>query len=234
MTRGGTRRKDASPPLILADQAVFEAAVAALAEIDPALVATTIADRPMPALRRRPAGFDGLVGIVVSQQVSTASATAIFRRMQDRLGVCDADAVHAASDAELKLCGLSAPKLRTLRALAAARTAGTLDFDRLAAMEAEAAHAALCALHGIGPWTADVFLLFCLGHADAWPAGDLALQEAAKLVLGLEARPDTKAMVGIGERWRPLRGVAAHCLWAYYGATRKVRTTLDTPAPDEG
>ena len=232
--RRGTKHSDATtPPLILADQAAFEAAVRALAEIDPALVAATIADRPPPSLRRRPAGFEGLVGIVVSQQVSTASATAIFRRLQGRLGAFDAAAVHGASDEDLKLCGLSAPKLKTLRALAEAQAAGALDFAKLAEMEAEAAHASLCALRGIGPWTADVFLLFCLGHADSWPAGDLALQEAAKLVLGLDARPDTKAMAAIGERWRPLRGVAAQCLWAYYGATRKVRTTLDTPAPDE-
>ena len=218
--------------MILADQAVFEAAVMALAEIDPAFVATTIADRPLPALRRGAAGFEGLVGIVVSQQVSTASATAIFRRLQGRLGDFDAAAVHETSDADLKLCGLSAPKLRTLRALAEAHSSGALDFDKLAEMDAEVAHASLCELRGIGPWTADVFLLFCLGHADAWPAGDLALQEAAKLVLGLDARPDTKALVAIGERWRPLRGVAAQCLWAYYGATRKVRTTLDTPGLD--
>ena len=219
--------------MILTDQAVFDAAVTALAEIDPVLVSTTIADRPVPMLRRRAAGLEGLVGIVVSQQVSTASAAAIYRRLKEQLGVFDAATVHGSSDADLKLCGLSAPKLKTLRALAAAQTAGALDFGALAEMDAEAAHASLCALHGIGPWTADVFLLFCLGHADAWPAGDLALQEAAKLVLDLDARPDTKAMIAIGERWRPLRGVAAQCLWAYYGATRKVRTTLDTPAPDD-
>ena len=233
LARRGTKRKAAAAthPVILADQAVFDAALAALAEIDPAFVATTVADGPNPALRRRAAGFEGLVGIVVSQQVSTASATAIFRRLQARLGAFDAAAVHATSDADLKLCGLSMSKLKTLRALAEAQASGALDFAQLAAMDAKVAHASLCELRGIGPWTADVFLLFCLGHADAWPAGDLALQEAAKLVLDLDARPDTKAMIEIGERWRPLRGVAAHCLWAYYSATRKARTTLDTPMP---
>ncbi len=232
--RGGTKRKaaDAAHPVILADQTVFDSALAALAVIDPDLVATTVSDRPSPALRRRAAGFEGLVGIVVAQQVSTASAAAIFGRLQARLGALDAATVLETSDEDLKLCGLSMPKLKTLRALAEAQTSGQLDFARLATMDAEVAHAALCALRGIGPWTADVFLLFCLGHADAWPAGDLALQEAAKLVLGLDARPDTKAMIAIGERWRPLRGVAAHCLWAYYSATRKARTTLDAPMPD--
>ncbi|MBE7220762.1 MAG: DNA-3-methyladenine glycosylase 2 family protein, partial [Caulobacteraceae bacterium] len=132
---------------------------------------------------------------------------------------------------ELKLCGLSAAKLKTLRALAAARTSGALDFEALAKADAEVAHAALCALRGIGPWTADVFLLFCLGHADAFPAGDLALQEGAKLALDLETRPDAKALIAIAERWRPLRGVAAHCLWAYYSFRRKAPSTLDGAAP---
>ena len=231
--RRKTAPRSAAPhPTILADQATFEAAIAALATIDEKLVATAIADRPLPTLRRRAAGLEGLVGIVVSQQVSTASAAAIFGRLQARLGAFDAASIHAASDDELKACGLSRAKLVTLRALAEAQMKGLLDFAALAQADAEVAHAALCALRGIGPWTADVFLLFCLGHADAWPAGDLALQEAAKLALGLDARPDTKAMIALGARWRPLRGVAAQCLWAYYSATRKVRTTLDAPMPD--
>ena len=75
-------------------------------------------------------------------------------------------------------------------------------------------------MHGIGPWTADIFLLFCLGHPDAWPAGDLALQEAARLALGLKTRPEREALEAIGERWRPLRGVAARLLWSYYKVAR--------------
>jgi len=218
-------------PTILSDQADFEAGLAALALRDPAFVARTVGDRPPPTLRRRAAGLEGLAGIVVAQQVSTASANAIFGRLKACLGAFDAAAVHATGDEALRLCGLSGSKLKTIRALAEAQTAGVLDFAALATSDAEAAHAALCALRGIGPWTADVFLLFCLGHADAWPAGDLALQEAVKLALDLDQRPDAKALVAIGERWRPLRGVAAHCLWAYYGATRKTSTTLDSAAP---
>jgi DNA-3-methyladenine glycosylase II len=122
--------------------------------------------------------------------------------------------------------------MRTLRAIAAAIDAGTLDLSALAGLDAEAAHARLTAIKGIGPWTADVFLLFCLGHADAWPAGDLALQEAVRLALDLPARPNARELAAIGERWRPLRGVAAHCLWAYYGTARARLTTLDdAPAP---
>jgi DNA-3-methyladenine glycosylase II len=83
-------------------------------------------------------------------------------------------------------------------------------------MPADDAHATLTALHGIGPWTADVYLLFCLGHGDAWPAGDLALQEAIRVAFGMTARPTAKAMAGLGDIWRPWRGAAAHLFWAYY------------------
>ena len=99
--------------------------------------------------------------------------------------------------------------------------AGGLDLEGLAEIDAEEAHKALVALKGIGPWTADIFLLFCLGHADAFPAGDLAVQESARIALGLRKRPDAKALTKIAEAWRPWRGVAAHLLWAYYHAVKK-------------
>ncbi len=206
------------PVTILCDQGAFEAALACLAARDAAFVATLLEGRPPPRLRRRAPGFSGLAWTVVGQQVSTASAAAIYGRVEALLGCVDAAAIADASDEALKGCGLSAGKLRTLRAVAAACADGMLDFEALAVADAEVAHAALVAIHGIGPWTADVFLLFCLGHADAWPAGDLALQEAARLALVLPARPGTRELMAIGERWRPHRGVAAHCLWAYYGA----------------
>jgi len=85
----------------------------------------------------------------------------------------------------------------------------------------DVAHAALTALHGVGPWTADIYLLFCLGHADAFPSGDLAVQESARLALGLRKRPNAKALAKIAETWRPRRGVAAHLLWAYYHVVKK-------------
>jgi DNA-3-methyladenine glycosylase II len=206
----------ASAASLLRDQADLEVALAALASSDPDFVRSVMGDRPAPALRRRDPGFAGLTWIVVGQQVSVASATAINGRLVARLGQIDAHRLHATSDDDLKLCGLSTPKLRTLRAMTAAVLDGTLDLAALATMDADAAHAALTAIKGIGPWTADIFLLFCLGHADAWPAGDLALQEAARVALALPARPTTRDLHVIGERWRPHRGVAAHCLWAYY------------------
>ncbi|MEA3021506.1 MAG: DNA-3-methyladenine glycosylase, partial [Alphaproteobacteria bacterium] len=96
-----------------------------------------------------------------------------------------------------------------------------IDLDAVATMEADQAHAALTALHGIGPWTADIYLLFCLGHPDAWPAGDLAVQQAMRLAFGLTARPSARDMGPLAEAWRPLRGVAACLLWSYYRAIKK-------------
>ena len=100
--------------------------------------------------------------------------------------------------------------------LAEAVHTGALALESLGAHDAIEAHRALVQVSGIGPWTADIFLLFCLGHPDAFPAGDLALQEAAKLALGLESRPGARELEAIAERWRPYRGVAARMLWAYY------------------
>jgi DNA-3-methyladenine glycosylase II len=108
-----------------------------------------------------------------------------------------------------------------LKAIARAVSKGAIDLPRLVDMSAEDAHRTLTALHGIGPWTADIYLLFCLGHADAWPAGDLALQEAARLLLGLKTRPTAKEMGPLAEAWRPWRGAAACALWAYYRVAKK-------------
>jgi DNA-3-methyladenine glycosylase II len=129
--------------------------------------------------------------------------------------------VLQARPAKLARIGLSAPKIRTLKAIARAVGDGAIDLPSLVDMSAEDAHQALTALHGIGPWTADIYLLFCLGHADAWPAGDLALQEATRLLLGLKTRPTVKEMGPLAEAWRPWRGAAACALWAYYRVAKK-------------
>jgi DNA-3-methyladenine glycosylase II len=170
----------------------------------------SVAERP--PLRRRADGFAGLVSIVVSQQLSVASAAAILGRLTAAIDPLEPAAVVRARSDKLKRTGLSAPKIRTLKAIAKAVAAGELDLGSLGRMPADEAHAALTAVHGIGPWTADIYLLACLGHADAWPAGDLALQEAAKLLLELEARPTTKEMAALADGWRPWRAVAARLL----------------------
>jgi DNA-3-methyladenine glycosylase II len=112
--------------------------------------------------------------------------------------------------------GLSAAKIKTLKSLARELAAERLNLDVLAEEDADAAHATLTRLHGIGPWTADVYLLFCLRHGDAWPAGDLAVQQAVRIGLGLKSRPTAKQMAPLAEPWRPLRGAAAHLWWTYY------------------
>jgi len=116
--------------------------------------------------------------------------------------------------------GLSNAKIKTLKEIARAIEKRHIDLDALADIPADDAHALLTQLHGIGPWTADIYLLACLGHADAWPAGDLALQEAARVAFGLRARPTTRDMGPLAEGWRPWRAIAARLLWTYYRAVK--------------
>jgi DNA-3-methyladenine glycosylase II len=204
----------------LHDDADLGAALAVLAAADPRLAKLLdIAGRP--ALRRRPAGFSGLCAIICAQQLSTASAAAIWGRLVAAFDPFHHDAIRRARAAKLARIGLSRSKIKTMKSIGRAIAEDAIDLDALAGMEADAAHAALTALHGVGPWTADIYLLFCLGHADAWPAGDLALQEAARLAFDLERRPISKDMIKLAEKWRPLRGVAAHLLWNYYRAVKR-------------
>jgi DNA-3-methyladenine glycosylase II len=196
-------------------EADLDAALAALARAD-ARFAQALAIAGRPPLRRRPDGFEGLAQIVVSQQLSTPSARAIWGRLTAAFDPFDHTAVLRARSDRLARLGLSAPKIRTLKAIAKAIERGDIDLPGLVHKPADEAHSALTALHGIGPWTADIYLLFCLGHADAWPAGDLALQEAARLLLALDARPSAKEMGPLAEAWRPWRGAAACMLWTYY------------------
>jgi DNA-3-methyladenine glycosylase II len=203
------------PGRLIDGEAALAEAAEGLRALDADFIRRLVEVGGPPPLRLRPPGFAGMAAIIVSQQVSVASATAIFGRLEARLAPLDAAAVLAADDEALRACGLSGPKMRALRAIARAVAEG-LDLGALGSMDAVDAHRALIAVSGIGPWTADVFLLFCLGHPDAFPAGDVALQEAARLALGLKTRPDARDLEVIAERWRPWRGVAARMLWAYY------------------
>lgn len=169
----------------------------------------------MPPLRRRPAGLEGLARIIIGQQLSVASAGAIWARFEALVSPLDAARLLGTSDAELRSIGLSGGKIRTLRAVSSAMENG-LDLARLDAAADEDVHAALTAVSGIGPWSADIFLLFCLGRPDAFAAGDLALQVAAQHAFGLAERPDARALLELAERWRPWRAVAARLLWSYY------------------
>jgi DNA-3-methyladenine glycosylase II len=208
-------------------------AIAQLVGVDPRFGAV-LSRAGRPPLRRRPDGFAGLASIVVSQQLSTASAKAIWGRLTEAFDPFDHTAVLRARSARLARAGLSAPKIRTLKTIAKAIDRGELDLAALVAMPADEAHAALTAVHGIGPWTADVYLLFCLGHGDAWPAGDLALQEAARLLLDLDTRPTSKEMGPLAEAWRPWRGAAAYMLWSYYRTTKQREGAPIPATPTEG
>ncbi|XSG82000.1 MAG: DNA-3-methyladenine glycosylase family protein [Methyloligella sp. ZOD6] len=174
-----------------------------------------------PPLRRRADGFAGLAQIVVGQQVSIPSANAIWGRLEAAIRPFDAALFDKTGDETLRACGLSAGKIATLRGVSRAIAAGRLDLDSLRDKEDAALYEALTALKGIGPWTADIYMMVCLGRADAWSPGDLALQYAVMDVLGLEKRPVPADMNGIAERWRPWRGVAARLLWSYYAERRR-------------
>jgi DNA-3-methyladenine glycosylase II len=198
----------------------LESGLELLLKLDPRLRNVyRIAGRP--PLRKRDGGFRGLSRIVVSQQLSVASAAAIWRRVEASFDPFHHDTVLAARAPRFKRAGLSKPKIKTFREVARAVRDGRLDLDALHHMPADEAHAMMTAVKGIGPWTADIYLLFCIGHADAWPAGDLAVQEAIRLAFRLRKRPDAKRMQKLGEAWRPVRGVAAYLFWAYYAAIKK-------------
>lgn len=180
----------------------------------------------MPPLRRRPAGFEGLARIVVGQQLSVASAAAIWGRTAALVHPFEAPRLHVIPDETLRGAGLSAGKIRTLRAIANAVQSG-LDLENMAHLSEEDVHAALTSVTGIGPWTADIYIMFCLGRADGFPPGDLALQIALQMAAELETRPNAKELAIFAERWRPWRGAAAHLLWAYY----KVRKSTGSALP---
>lgn len=203
---------------IIATEADIAEGLAALARRDRRLKKVIGIAGPVP-LRRRPAGFAGLARIIVGQQLSIASAEAIWGRFVAAFPDCPVDVIETASDRSIRAPGLSAAKIRTLRAVAAACRDG-LDLEGLADLPAEEAHRRLTSVKGIGPWTADIYLLFCLGHADVFPAGDLALRNAVADALGRPAPLPVDEIADIATKWAPWRGVAARLFWAYYRARR--------------
>jgi DNA-3-methyladenine glycosylase II len=202
----------------------IRALVASDARLAPVLEATG-----MPALRQRAPGFAGLASTICGQQLSTFAAAAIWTRIVAAFGDPAHHHFRLARADRLRRMGLSAAKIKTLKFIAGEIHHGRLDLAALADAPADDAHNTLTALHGIGPWTADIYLLFCLGNADAWPAGDLALQEAVRIALGLSARPSPKEMTALSEIWRPYRGAAAHLFWAYYRVTKKAGFSATPP-----
>ena len=165
----------------------------------------------MPPLRLREDGFQAVLVAIISQQVSVASANAIRARMA-AAGYLDEDRLEGASEEDLRAAGLSRQKARYAKALAAAR----LDYMALRQAPTAVVVETLVALPGIGRWTAEIYAMFALGHADVFAPGDLALQESARRLFGLEERPSEKAFRTMADSWSPWRSVAARLLWAYY------------------
>ena len=199
---------------IIADEDDLTEGVAHLVAVEPRF-AHAIEAAGMPPLRRREPGFASLLRILVGQQLSVAAAEGIWRRME-QARLTTPGRVLAATDDELRAPGLSRPKLRYARAIATAVADGSLDLDACAEATVEDATASLTAVTGIGTWTADIYLMFCVGRADVFAPKDLALQEGARLLLGLPDRPDAKALGSMAQAWSPWRGVAARVLWSYY------------------
>lgn len=173
-----------------------------------------------PARFSRPASYQTLVLLILEQQVSLDSARAAFDRLEAAIpGVAPSDLLELA-DAELRSIGFSRQKTRYVRELSTRALDGRLALDRLGGLSDLDVRAALTAIPGIGPWTADVFLMSGLGRPDIWPVGDRALQVAAAEALGLVEVPTPSELDGIGERWRPMRTIAAHILWHGYLSAR--------------
>ena len=186
----------------------------ALCLLDPRLEKVRAMAGEVP-LRLSEPGFASLVSIVVSQQVSRASADAIFGRLIKLVDPLTPKAMLAAGEDAFRAAGLSRPKQRALIAISEAVRDG-LDLHGLCGLEAEAAIRQMTAVSGIGPWTAEVYLLFAAGHPDIFPARDVALQSAVGHALGIDPRPGEKALIRLAESWSPFRGVASRLFWAYY------------------
>ncbi len=169
-----------------------------------------------PVLRTRPSGFPALLRIIVEQQLSVASARAIWGRLEGILGAVTPERLLSFDDGTLRSAGLSRPKLVYARGLADAVMSGDLDSGRLAMLDDEAAIEMLVRIKGIGRWTAEIYLLSALGRPDVWPVDDLAIATAAGRVKGLDARPTRAELLVMGEAWRPWRSVAARLLWHYF------------------
>jgi DNA-3-methyladenine glycosylase II len=206
---------DIGGPAGLVDEASLAHGVRVLAAVDPDLAAIVERHGPPPLWRREP-GFETLVRIVLEQQVSLASGRAAYHRLGGTVGSVSPTILAETDQEMLESAGLTRQKARYLRELGSAAATGTLDLDGLADLDDTAVRRALCAIPGVGPWTADVYLLMALRRPDVWPAADIALATSARRVKQLPERPDPVALERLAEPWRPWRAVAARLLWHAY------------------
>lgn len=185
---------------------------------------------PLP-WRSRPPGFPGLLQAIVAQQISNQAASAIWGRLRVAPGALEPAGLLRLSDEALRAAGLSRPKVAHARSLATAFLDGTLDAVNLAALDDEAAIAAIAGVRGLGRWTAEVYLLFALGRQDVFPAGDVALASAAADLKRLDTRPGPTALRALAEAWRPSRGLAARLLWHHWRHVTGRPAMDDSPLP---
>ena len=200
----------------------LEQAIRALGRIEPRFHAVH-QKMGTPSLRQAPADLEGLLAIVTDQFLSLQAAAAIWARVRTVLDPFTPENILAATPEDLKALGLSNAKLRTFHAAASAVSTGSLDFAALRQMPDSEIHKALCALPGVGPWTADIFLLANLQRRDAWPVGDLALQLSAQNLFELEQRPSPSRMAAMAETWKPHRAAAARLLWGHYRLMKGIK-----------
>ncbi len=200
-------------PLTIRNRKALSQGVTALCAIDPRFVALHDAIGDPPLRLSRP-GLATTLRVVTEQSISLKAAAAIWERLAATFDPSDPQAVLAVPPEQLRALGLTLAKGKAFHGLAGAAAGGM--FERLTKLDDDAARAELVALPGIGPWTAEVYMLSCLARADAWPAGDVALQAAAGRAFGIDPRPSQKDLERMGEAWRPWRAVAARLLWAYY------------------
>jgi DNA-3-methyladenine glycosylase II len=197
----------------------LKAACEQLAAADPAL-AGAYAALGVPAWRSSPPGYGMLGRMIAHQQLSTKAAATIWGRVEAHLGEVTPASVLAADPEMLRGCGLSRPKISHLTSIAEALMTGALDLDRVCRADLDTARAELVSVRGIGPWTAELFLLYAVGATDAFPTADVGLMEAHKQLGGYEIRMESKVFTAHAELWRPYRGVAAHLLWGWLNAER--------------
>ena len=200
---------------IIVGPACLEEGADWLARIEPRFAAILPHVLPLP-LRLKPDGFGPLLHIIVGQQVSVASANALWSKLQ-AADMTTPMAVRSATQDNLRGLGLSQQKARYAHALADAE----LDFKGLHHLPSDKVIKALCAVKGIGMWTAEVYTMFSLGRADIFAPGDLAIQEAAKLLFGLPERPSERTLRKMADAWSPWRSVAARLFWAYHATTKQ-------------
>lgn len=204
------------------DEAGFLDAVGRLCDGDP-MLAAAVERNGTPDFWTRPPGFATLVLFVLEQQVSLASARAAYDRLVSRTGGVTPHSIMSSSDDELRADGFSRQKTRYVQLLSEEVLTGDLDLGGLEDLPDVAARDRLLALTGVGPWTADVYLLACLRRPDIWPVGDRALQVGTAELLALDDVPTSAELEALGERWRPLRSAAARIVWHSY-LTERGRT----------